>query len=113
MIKNADAYGAELWDYYTTKKDNREMSNEMIISSMGIERAMAEVSISLNTKIGRLSTRRQLRILVVEFLDVGRGAGKHALYLQKKRLDVQVAMFSTCCKDLQTSWSSQDASSFL
>ena len=25
MTKGADAYGAELWDYYTTKKDNREI----------------------------------------------------------------------------------------
>jgi hypothetical protein len=25
MTKNADAYGAKLWDYYTTKKDNREI----------------------------------------------------------------------------------------
>ena len=63
----ADAYSAELWDYYTIKKDNREIVERMIISSMGIERAMAEVSMSLNTKIGRLSKRRQLHMLTVEF----------------------------------------------
>ena len=49
------------------KKITARLSNEMIISSMGIERAMAEVSISLNTRIGRLSKRRQLRMLVIEF----------------------------------------------
>jgi hypothetical protein len=25
MIKTHDAYGAELWDYYTTKEDKREV----------------------------------------------------------------------------------------
>jgi hypothetical protein len=67
MIKNADAYGAELWDYYTTKKDIREIVERMIISSMGIEKAMAEVCISLNTRIGRLSRRREWPMLVAEF----------------------------------------------
>jgi hypothetical protein len=49
------------------KEITARSSKEIIIPSMEIERAMAEVSISLNTRIGRLSKRRQLRMLVVEF----------------------------------------------
>ena len=38
------------------KKITARLSNEMIISSMGIERAMAEVSISLNSvRIGAMN----------------------------------------------------------
>jgi hypothetical protein len=63
LTPTVQSYG----DYYTTKKDNREIVERDDNFIDGDRAAMAAVSISLNTKMGRLSKRRQLLMLVVEF----------------------------------------------
>ena len=67
MTKNADACGAELWDYYTTKKDNREIVERDDNFIDGDRKGYGGSVYFAEYKIGRLSKRRQLRMLVVEF----------------------------------------------
>ena len=67
MIKNADAYGAELWDYYTTKKDNRGIVERDDNFIDGDRKGYGGSIYFAEYENWCLSTRRQLRMLVVEF----------------------------------------------
>jgi 2-polyprenyl-3-methyl-5-hydroxy-6-metoxy-1,4-benzoquinol methylase len=113
MTKNADAYGAELWDYYTTKKDNREIVERDDNFIDGDRKGYGGSVYFAKYKDWSPIEKKAIAYARGRVLDVGCGAGKHALYLQKKGLDVTGRCFSTRCKDLQASWSSKGASSFL
>jgi SAM-dependent methyltransferase len=89
QIMSHDAYGAELWDYYTTKQDKREV----------VERDDHFIANNRDGYGGRVYFSDYKDWTPVEqkaiahawgrVLDVGCGAGRHALYLQKKGLDVR------------------------
>lgn len=67
QIISRDAYGAELWDYYTTKLDKREIAERDDHFIDNKRDGYGGRYILLSTKIGHLSKRRRLRMLVVAF----------------------------------------------
>ena len=88
MIKNADAYGAELWDYYTTKKDNREIVERDDNFIDGDRKGYGGSVYFAEYKNWSPIDKKAIAYARGRVLDVGCGAGRHALYLQKKGLDV-------------------------
>jgi SAM-dependent methyltransferase len=88
MIKNADAYGAELWDYYTTKKDNREIVERDDNFIDGDRKGYRGSVYFAEYKNWLPIEKKAVAYARGRVLDVGCGAGKHALYLQKKGVDV-------------------------
>jgi SAM-dependent methyltransferase len=88
MIKNADAYGAELWDYYITKKDNREIVERDNNFVDGDRKGYGGSVYFAEYKNWSPIEKKAIAYARGRVLDVGCGAGRHALYLQKKGLDV-------------------------
>jgi SAM-dependent methyltransferase len=88
LTKNADAYGAELWDYYTTKKDNREIVERDDNFIDGDRKGYGGSVYFAEYKDWSAIAKKVIAYARGRVLDVGCGAGKHALYLQKKGVDV-------------------------
>lgn len=88
MIKKADAYGAELWDYYTTKKDNREIVERDDNFIDGDRKGYGGSVYFAEYKNWSPIEKKAIAYAHSRVLDVGCGAGRHALYLQRKGLDV-------------------------
>ena len=88
MPVTRDAYGAELWDYYKTRERKREIverDDHYIDSSRtgyGADLYFAEY------RDWSPVEKKAIQHAQGRVLDVGCGAGRHALYLQKKGLAV-------------------------
>jgi SAM-dependent methyltransferase len=88
MKITADTYGAELWDYYKTKDNRREIveRDDKFIDNRrdgyGGSVYFAEY------KHWAPLEKKAITYARGRVLDVGCGAGRHALYLQKKGFDV-------------------------
>jgi SAM-dependent methyltransferase len=88
MRKTADAYGAELWDYYTTKEKKREIvEREDNFIDGRRDGYGGDVYFSEYRNWSPIE-KKAIKHAHGRVLDVGCGAGRHALYLQKKGLDV-------------------------
>jgi SAM-dependent methyltransferase len=88
MRRTPDAYGAELWDYYKTKQDNREIveRDDHFIDGKR-DGYGGSVYFSEYKKWDPLE-KRAIKYAHGRVLDVGCGAGRHALHLQGKGLQV-------------------------
>ena len=88
MPKTNDAYGAELWDYYKTKEDKREIveRDDKFIDGRS-DGYGGDVYFS-EYKDWAPIEKKAIKYVRGRVLDVGCGAGRHALYLQKKGLHV-------------------------
>lgn len=88
MPKTSDAYGAELWDYFKTKEDKREIverDDNFIDGSRGGYGGNVYFS---EYKHWSPIEKKAIAYAHDRVLDVGCGAGRHALYLQRKGLSV-------------------------
>jgi SAM-dependent methyltransferase len=88
MRKTADAYGAELWDYYTTKEKKREIVERDDNFIAGDRDGYGGDVYFSEYRDWLPIEKKAIKYAHGRVLDVGCGAGRHALYLQKKRLDV-------------------------
>src|SRR5574341_2182109 len=88
MSKTVDAYGAELWDYYKTRENKREIveRDDYYIDAKGSGYG-GELYFS-DYRDWSTVEKQAIRYARGRVLDVGCGAGRHALYLQKKGLAV-------------------------
>ena len=114
MTKNADACGAELWDYYTTKKDNREIVERDDNFIDGDRKGYGGSVYVAEYKNWSRIEKKAIAYARGRVLDIGCGAGKHALYLQKKGLDVTgIDLSPLAVKICRLRGFRKDASSFL
>jgi SAM-dependent methyltransferase len=88
MRKAADAYGAELWDYYTTKQKKREIVERDDNFIDGKRDGYGGDVYFSEYRDWSPIEKKAIKYAHGRVLDVGCGAGRHALYLQKKGLDV-------------------------
>ncbi len=86
--KSADAYGAELWDYFKTKEDKREIVERDDYFIDGTRSGYGGSVYFSEYKDWSPIEREAVKYAHGRVLDVGCGAGRHALYLQRKGLDV-------------------------
>jgi 2-polyprenyl-3-methyl-5-hydroxy-6-metoxy-1,4-benzoquinol methylase len=84
LTPTVQSYG----DYYTTKKDNREIVERDDNFIDGDRAAMGGSVYFAEYKNGSPIEKKAIAYARGRVLDVGCGAGKHALYLQKKGLDI-------------------------
>lgn len=88
MGKTADAYGAELWDYFKTKDDKREIVERDDNFIDGARSGYGGSAYFSEYQDWSPIEKKAIEYVHGRVLDVGCGAGRHALYLQKKGLDV-------------------------
>jgi len=88
MPKTNDAYGAELWDYYKTKEDKRELVERDDKFIDGRRDGYGGDVYFSEYKDWPSIEKKAIKYVRGRVLDVGCGAGRHALYLQKKGLHV-------------------------
>jgi SAM-dependent methyltransferase len=88
MRKTADAYGAELWDYYTTKEKKREIVERDDNFIDGKRDGYGGDVYFSEFRDWSPIEKKAIKYAYGRVLDVGCGAGRHALYLQKKGLEV-------------------------
>ena len=88
MPKTADAYGAELWDYYKTKEDKREIVERDDKFIDGRRDGYGGDVYFSEYKDWAPIEKKAIKYVRGRVLDVGCGAGRHALYLQKMGLHV-------------------------
>ena len=88
MPKTNDAYGAELWDYYVTKEDKREIVERDDRFIDGRRDGYGGDVYFSEYKDWPSIEKKAIKYVRGRVLDVGCGAGRHALYLQKKGLHV-------------------------
>jgi SAM-dependent methyltransferase len=88
MPKTNDAYGAELWDYYVTKEDKREIVERDDRFIDGRRDGYGGAVYFSEYKDWPSIEKKAIKYVRGRVLDVGCGAGRHALYLQKKGLHV-------------------------
>lgn len=87
MKVSKDAFGQELWDYYKGETDHPEIL-ERDDGLIGIGGFSAEVYFSEYKKWSPENKKAVSLVTGKKILDIGCGAGRHALYLQKKGFDV-------------------------
>jgi SAM-dependent methyltransferase len=88
MPKTNDAYGAELWDYFKTKEDKREIVERDDKFIDGTRDGYGGDVYFSEYKDWPSIEKKAIEYVRGRVLDVGCGAGRHALYLQKKGLQV-------------------------
>lgn len=88
MVNTADAYGAELWDYFKTKDDKREIVERDDNFIDGSRNGYGGSVYFSEYKDWSPIEKKAIKHAHGRILDIGCGAGRHALYLQKKGLDV-------------------------
>lgn len=86
--KTADAYGAERWDYFKSKEDKREIVERDDNFIDGTRSGYGGSVYFSEYKDWSLIEKQAIEYAHGRVLDVGCGAGRHSLYLQKKGLDV-------------------------
>lgn len=79
-----DAFGHEIWDYYKTGKSYEiiERDDNLIEVSSGAPNYFSEY------KNWNNCTKQAIKLTKGTVLDIGCGAGRHTLYLQKKGFEV-------------------------
>ncbi len=88
MVNSADAYGAELWDYFKTRDDKREIVERDDNFIDGSRDGYGGGVYFSEYKDWSRIEKKAIAHAHDRVLDVGCGAGRHALYLQRKGLDV-------------------------
>lgn len=88
MPKTADPYGAELWEYYKTKENKREVVERDDNYIDGSRTGYGGNVYFSEYKDWSPIEKEAIKYACGRVLDVGCGAGRHALYLQRKGLDV-------------------------
>lgn len=83
--KFVDAYGKELWEYFFTKKGHEIVERDDGFINVS---QIAPKNYFLNYKKWSLIQKKAIKYAKGRVLDIGCGAGKHSLYLQKKGLKV-------------------------
>lgn len=84
MKKFIDAYGQELWSFYQGKQ-----TNEIIERDDGyINFSQAASTYFSNYHDWKIDQKKAMRFVRGRVLDIGCGAGRHSLYLQKKGFKV-------------------------
>jgi SAM-dependent methyltransferase len=88
MLRTKDAFGAELWDYYKTKEGKRVIVERDDHYIDGSRRGYGSDVCFSTYKDWSTVEKKAIQYARGRVLDVGCGAGRHALYLQKKGLAV-------------------------